>query len=83
MLLNNDVVVTPHWLGGCSNASKAMAASALSARTNNISGIQKFREHPTEILPSLTPILKNSKPLQNRRIPIRIVGFCMLFSKAN
>lgn len=85
LLLNNDVVVTAHWLSGmleCLNRDPD--TGIVGPMTNNISGLQKV---PAADCPSSGRGLDEYAAAfrernRHRRIPMRrIVGFCMLFRR--
>ena len=84
LLLNNDVVVTPHWLFGmleCLNRNSDIGI--VGPMTNQISGIQKIPQVPYQSLDQLEEFVSTFREKnRHRRIPSRrIVGFCMLFRK--
>lgn len=82
LLLNNDVVVTEHWLSGmleCLNS--APDTGIVGPMTNNISGPQKVPTVDYSSIDGLGAYARAfRKQNRHRRIPLRrIVGFCMLF----
>jgi GT2 family glycosyltransferase/tetratricopeptide (TPR) repeat protein/glycosyltransferase involved in cell wall biosynthesis len=84
VLLNNDVVVTPHWLSGmieCLNS--AADVGIVGPMTDNISGPQKVPGVDIDIESGLQEFSGDfRKRNRYRRIACRrIVGFCMLFKR--
>lgn len=84
LLLNNDTVVTPNWLGGLMEClHSAPDVGIVGPMTNSISGIQKVPAVPYADTAALDGYATEfRKKYRGRRIPLRrIVGFCMLFRK--
>ena len=85
LLLNNDVVVTRGWLAGLLNCFRLRPDTGLvGPLTNHISGIQRLPGSPSgpqdglDFFADKLRIQYNGRRIYQRRI----VGFCMLFSKA-
>jgi GT2 family glycosyltransferase/Tfp pilus assembly protein PilF len=81
LLLNNDVVVTPGWLGGMLECFSSRDVGIVGPMTNNISGAQKWPWVNYDGAGGLVPFaLAFREQNRYRRISTRrIVGFCMLF----
>jgi GT2 family glycosyltransferase/predicted Zn-dependent protease len=85
LLLNNDVIVTEHWLSDMLSCLKSSPEIGIvGPMTNNISGLQK---DPNATYPSINELPSYAKTFREqyryRRIPFRrIVGFCMLFRRS-
>ncbi|MHB8910069.1 MAG: glycosyltransferase [Syntrophales bacterium] len=85
LLLNNDVVVAEGWLSGMLDCLKtAPDAGIIGPMTNNISGVQQVvsdEYRSVEYLDKYAGQFREKH--RHRRIPLRrIVGFCMLFTRA-
>lgn len=84
-LLNNDVVVAEGWLSGMMECLKsAPDAGIVGPMTNNISGLQKVDSDEYRSVDDLDKYAAQfRKEHRHRRISLRrIVGFCMLFTRA-
>lgn len=81
LLLNNDVVVTPGWLGGMLECFADPAVGIVGPVTNNISGVQEWPWVNYEAAGGLIPFAEKFRSDNRyRRISVRrIVGFCMMF----
>jgi GT2 family glycosyltransferase/tetratricopeptide (TPR) repeat protein len=85
LLLNNDVVVTDHWLAGMLELIQSdETIGIVGPMTNNISGIQKDPFATYQAIKDLPAYAKAFREEhRHRRIPLRrIVGFCMLFKRS-
>ena len=85
LLLNNDVVVTPGWLGGlleCLNESEDVGV--VGPMTNAASGPQLVAAVDYRVMDGLDRFARQFRSrYRHRRIPgRRVVGFCMLFRRA-
>ena len=84
LLLNNDVVVTEHWLSGMLDCLKSASDSGIvGPMTNNISGPQRVERADYTAMSGLDAYARQFRERnRHRRIPLRrIVGFCMLFRR--
>jgi len=84
LLLNNDVVVTPGWLGGLFDCHRATSnAGIVGPLTNNASGIQGIGPAPYCDNAGLELFAQKFRvEHRHRRVFLRrLVGFCMLFSR--
>jgi len=81
LLLNNDVVVTPGWLGGMLECFADPEVGIVGPVTNNISGVQQWPWVNYEEAGGLVPFAVRFRAENRyRRISVRrIVGFCMMF----
>ncbi|MFW9917875.1 MAG: glycosyltransferase, partial [Candidatus Thorarchaeota archaeon] len=87
LLINNDVVVTPGWLGRMiSCAERNPKCGIVGPRSNYVSGPQLVKEvaYDTNTLSGLNKFSKDySEKHDGRSRPIgRVVGFCMLIKRA-
>jgi GT2 family glycosyltransferase/tetratricopeptide (TPR) repeat protein len=84
LLLNNDVVVTEHWLSGMLECiHSAPDIGIVGPMTNSISGPQKVPAVGYSSVEDLSVYAREFRIAnRNRRIPCRrIVGYCMLFRR--
>lgn len=84
LLLNNDVVVTEHWLSGMLACLRSRPDTGIvGPMTNNISGTQKDPSAHYSSMPEMHLYAAQFREMNlHRRIPLRrIVGFCMLFRR--
>jgi len=81
LLLNNDVVVTPGWLGGMLECYSNPQIGIVGPMTNNISGSQKWPWVNYDAAGGLVPFAEKFREENRfRRVAARrIVGFCMMF----
>lgn len=85
LLLNNDVIVTPHWLSGLIDCLLLHSHSGIvGPLTNSISGVQQLPSIGYTDLAALEDFaIDYREKYRHRRIPQRrIVGFCMLFRRS-
>lgn len=84
LLLNNDVVLTPHWLKGLLECiERTPQAGIVGPMTNQISGRQRVERPAYEHLEQLSAFAESwrERHRHQRTFAPRVVGFCMLFKR--
>jgi O-antigen biosynthesis protein len=85
LLLNNDVIVTPHWLDSMlAHFERNPQLGILGPRTNCISGAQQLElDYPAWDLQSITAIAKQRQQKFSEQLSLtrRVAGFAMLMRR--